>query len=104
MATYLFSERTVLLSGEQEAVARAQELVVRRVQQDPWARGGTYGNEPQQDVVLVRIVVPAAVAGAIIGRQGVNINSLKDATGAHIKVCPLPSPLLSIHIHSPFKY
>ena len=80
------SERTVLLCGEKEAVMHAQELVLQRVQQDPWTRAGTYGTSTP-DLILARIVVPAASAGAIIGRQGSNINALKEQTGAHIKVC-----------------
>ena len=81
------SERTVLLCGEKEAVMHAQELVLQRVQQDPWTRAGTYGMSTP-DLILVRIVVPAASAGGIIGRQGSNINALKKQTGAHIKVRP----------------
>ena len=79
------TERTVLLSGPMKAVMDAQELVLRRIQQDPWTRGASYGSS-SSDQILVRIIVPAAAAGAIIGRHGCNINALKDDTGAHIKV------------------
>lgn len=60
-------------------------------------------DEPLHIHMLVRIVVPANSAGAIIGKQGANINQLKEDTGARIKLVskedsPVPSErIVSIH-------
>jgi len=138
-------ERTVLISGEQAEVMHAQELVLQRIQADPWIQPDTpvpqhllphppppppelshpgvsldgivdYGNAADYsgaaadyggaaaataaaaaavgyampppllpppgsplvtDIMLVRIVIPAPAAGAVIGRQGARINQLK---------------------------
>lgn len=88
------AERTVLLFGEPSQVMAAQELVLARVQQDPWNRqaalGLPFGASPPplspHDPMQVRIVIPAPAAGAVIGRQGAHINALKDETGAYIKL------------------
>lgn len=145
--SHLTLERTVLISGEQAEVMHAQELVLQRIQADPWIQPDTpvpqhllphpppppelshpgvsldgvvdYGNAADYcggagysgtaadyggaaaaaaaavgyampppllpppgsplvtDIMLVRIVIPAPAAGAVIGRQGAHIKQLK---------------------------
>lgn len=121
----------MLISGEQAEVMHAQELVLQRIQADPWIQPDTpvprhllphppspplpelghlhhpgvsldghlvdYGSAAAlgyapptpllpppppatplvTDVMLVRFVIPAPAAGAVIGRQGAHINQLK---------------------------
>ena len=85
-------DRTVFVTGEPEAVQLASELILQRIQADtkPREDGQADDQAPQQqsvsELMLVRIVVPSAAAGAIIGRAGQNINELKEMTGARIKL------------------
>lgn len=73
-------ERILTISGALDAVSKAFGLVVRRMNDEPFDQPSLPGSRS----VTIRLIVPNARMGSVIGRQGSKIKEIQEASGARL--------------------
>jgi heterogeneous nuclear rnp K-like protein 2 len=73
-------ERILTVSGLVDAVAKAFGLIIRTLNNEPLEAPST----PQSKTYPLRLLVPHILIGSIIGKQGVRIREIQDASGARL--------------------
>lgn len=73
-------ERVLTVSGPLEATSRAFGLLVRRLHDEPFDQPSLPGSQ----TYTVRLIVPNARMGGVIGRTGVKIKGIQEASGARL--------------------
>lgn len=94
-------DRVIMMQGSVASVAAALKFIVDKTSQDPAAQvvvapgagaPGTAAEAPVEGapatVVQIRLIVPGAGAGMIIGRGGENIRAIQELTGVRINISP----------------
>ena len=73
-------ERILTISGPVDSVAKAFGLVVRTINQESLHDAST----PQSKAFPLRLLIPHILIGSIIGKQGIRIREIQDASGARL--------------------
>jgi len=73
-------ERVLTVSGLVDAVAKAFGLIIRTLNNEPLDQAST----PQSKTYPLRLLVPHILIGSIIGKQGVRIREIQEASGARL--------------------
>ncbi|WFD35880.1 PAB1 binding protein [Malassezia cuniculi] len=73
-------ERILTVSGPIDAVSKAFGLLVRRLNDEPFDQPSLPGSRS----VTVRLIIPNARMGSVIGRQGGKIKEIQEASGARL--------------------
>ena len=82
-------ERILTVSGLVDAVAKAFGLIIRTLNQEPLEASST----PQSKTYPLRLLVPHILIGSIIGKQGVRIREIQEASGARLNASESCLPL-----------
>lgn len=82
-------ERILTVSGLVDAVAKAFGLIIRTLNQEPLEAPST----PQSKTYPLRLLIPHILIGSIIGKQGVRIREIQDASGARLNASESCLPL-----------
>jgi len=82
-------ERILTVSGPVDAVAKAFGLIIRTLNQEPLERPST----PQSKTYPLRLLIPHILIGSIIGKQGVRIREIQEASGARLNASENCLPL-----------
>ncbi|KAI7074245.1 KH domain RNA binding protein [Hortaea werneckii] len=82
-------ERILTVSGHVDAVAKAFGLIIRTLNQEPLEQPST----PQSKTYPLRLLIPHILIGSIIGKQGVRIREIQEASGARLNASESCLPL-----------
>lgn len=82
-------ERILTVSGHVDAVAKAFGLIIRTLNQEPLEEAST----PQSKTYPLRLLIPHILIGSIIGKQGVRIREIQEASGARLNASESCLPL-----------
>lgn len=82
-------ERILTVSGLVDAVAKAFGLIIRTLNQEPIDQPST----PQSKTYPLRLLIPHILIGSIIGKQGVRIREIQEASGARLNASESCLPL-----------
>ncbi|WPG98124.1 RNA-binding protein rnc1 [Acrodontium crateriforme] len=82
-------ERILTVSGPVDAVAKAFGLIIRTLNQEPLDEPST----PQSKTYPLRLLIPHILIGSIIGKQGVRIREIQEASGARLNASESCLPL-----------
>ncbi|KAF2768529.1 hypothetical protein EJ03DRAFT_273984 [Teratosphaeria nubilosa] len=82
-------ERILTVSGPVDAVAKAFGLIIRTLNQEPLEQPST----PQSKTYPLRLLIPHILIGSIIGKQGVRIREIQEASGARLNASESCLPL-----------
>lgn len=82
-------ERILTVSGLVDAVAKAYALIVRTLNNEPLEEAST----PQSKTFPLRLLIPHILIGSIIGKQGVRIREIQEASGARLNASDQCLPL-----------
>ncbi|PPJ52934.1 hypothetical protein CBER1_11494 [Cercospora berteroae] len=82
-------ERVLTVSGHVDAVAKAFGLIIRTLNQEPLEEPST----PQSKTYPLRLLIPHILIGSIIGKQGVRIREIQEASGARLNASESCLPL-----------
>ncbi|KAK4612089.1 RNA-binding protein rnc1 [Fulvia fulva] len=82
-------ERVLTVSGLVDAVAKAFGLIIRTLNQEPLDQPST----PQSKTYPLRLLIPHILIGSIIGKQGVRIREIQEASGARLNASESCLPL-----------
>lgn len=82
-------ERILTVSGLVDAVAKAFGLIIRTLNQEPLEAPST----PQSKTYPLRLLIPHILIGSIIGKQGVRIREIQEASGARLNASESCLPL-----------
>nr|OQO18170.1 hypothetical protein B0A51_14102 [Rachicladosporium sp. CCFEE 5018] len=82
-------ERVLTVSGLVDAVAKALGLIVRTLNQEPLDQPST----PQSKTYPLRLLIPHILIGSIIGKQGIRIREIQEASGARLNASEACLPL-----------
>nr|POE48679.1 rna-binding protein rnc1 [Quercus suber] len=82
-------ERILTVSGVVDAVAKAFGLIIRTLNQEPLETAST----PQSKTYPLRLLIPHILIGSIIGKQGVRIREIQEASGARLNASESCLPL-----------
>lgn len=82
-------ERILTVSGLVDAVAKAFGLIIRTLNNEALEEAST----PQSKTYPLRLLVPHILIGSIIGKQGVRIREIQEASGARLNASDQCLPL-----------
>ena len=82
-------ERILTVSGAQDAVAKAFGLIIRTLNQESLEAAST----SQSKTYPLRLLVPHILIGSIIGKSGVRIREIQEASGARLNASDSCLPL-----------
>ncbi|KAI9738794.1 MAG: hypothetical protein M1834_008301 [Cirrosporium novae-zelandiae] len=82
-------ERILTVSGMQDAVAKAFGLIIRTLNNEPLEAPST----PQSKTYPLRLLIPHILIGSIIGKSGVRIREIQEASGARLNASDSCLPL-----------
>ncbi|KAF2672400.1 hypothetical protein BT63DRAFT_369528 [Microthyrium microscopicum] len=82
-------ERILTVSGPVDAVAKAFGLIIRTLNNETLEESST----PQSKTYPLRLLIPHILIGSIIGKGGVRIREIQDASGARLNASESPLPL-----------
>jgi poly(rC)-binding protein 2/3/4 len=82
-------ERILTVSGPVDAVAKAFGLIIRTLNREPLEQAST----PQSRTYPLRLLIPHILIGSIIGKQGVRIREIQEASGARLNASESCLPL-----------
>lgn len=82
-------ERILTVSGLVDAVAKAFGLIIRTLNQEALDQPST----PQSKTYPLRLLIPHILIGSIIGKQGVRIREIQEASGARLNASESCLPL-----------
>ncbi len=82
-------ERILTVSGAQDAVAKAFGLIIRTLNNEPLESAST----AQSKTYPLRLLVPHILIGSIIGKSGVRIREIQEASGARLNASDSCLPL-----------
>lgn len=82
-------ERILTVSGAQDAVAKAFGLIIRTLNNEPLEQPST----SQSKTYPLRLLVPHILIGSIIGKSGVRIREIQEASGARLNASDSCLPL-----------
>ncbi|KPI39930.1 RNA-binding protein rnc1 [Cyphellophora attinorum] len=82
-------ERILTVSGAQDAVAKAFGLIIRTLNQESLDQPST----SQSKTYPLRLLVPHILIGSIIGKSGVRIREIQEASGARLNASDSCLPL-----------
>lgn len=82
-------ERILTVSGQQDAVAKAFGLIIRTLNNEPLEAPST----AQSKTYPLRLLVPHILIGSIIGKSGVRIREIQEASGARLNASDSCLPL-----------
>ncbi|KAE9976778.1 hypothetical protein BLS_001846 [Venturia inaequalis] len=82
-------ERILTVSGQVDAVAKAFGLIIRTLNQEPLEAPST----PQSKTYPLRLLIPHILIGSIIGKGGVRIREIQEASGARLNASESCLPL-----------
>ncbi|CAJ2501111.1 Uu.00g039640.m01.CDS01 [Anthostomella pinea] len=84
-------ERILTVSGVVDAVAKAFGLIIRTLNNEPL----TESSSAQSKTYPLRLLIPHVLIGSIIGKGGVRIREIQDASGARLNASDSCLPLSS---------
>ncbi|OKL55687.1 hypothetical protein UA08_09005 [Talaromyces atroroseus] len=82
-------ERILTVSGQQDAVAKAFGLIIRTLNNEPLEAPST----AQSKTYPLRLLIPHILIGSIIGKGGVRIREIQEASGARLNASDACLPL-----------
>ncbi|KAJ9299864.1 hypothetical protein DTO271G3_2748 [Paecilomyces variotii] len=82
-------ERILTVSGAQDAVAKAFGLIIRTLNNEPLEAPST----AQSKTYPLRLLIPHILIGSIIGKGGVRIREIQEASGARLNASDACLPL-----------
>ncbi|KAI9795789.1 MAG: hypothetical protein M1833_006810 [Piccolia ochrophora] len=82
-------ERILTVSGHVDATAKAFGLIIRTLNNEPLEASST----PQSKTYPLRLLVPHILIGSIIGKSGVRIREIQEASGARLNASDSCLPL-----------
>ncbi|KAL1956531.1 hypothetical protein VTO42DRAFT_7094 [Malbranchea cinnamomea] len=82
-------ERILTVSGPQDAVAKAFGLIIRTLNNEPLDQPST----AQSKTYPLRLLIPHILIGSIIGKGGVRIREIQEASGARLNASDSCLPL-----------
>ena len=82
-------ERILTVSGPVDAVAKAFGLIIRTLNREHLEQPST----PQSRTYPLRLLIPHILIGSIIGKQGVRIREIQEASGARLNASESCLPL-----------
>ncbi|OJD27393.1 hypothetical protein ACJ73_01206 [Blastomyces percursus] len=82
-------ERILTVSGMQDAVAKAFGLIIRTLNNEPLEAPST----AQSKTYPLRLLIPHLLIGSIIGKSGVRIREIQEASGARLNASDSCLPL-----------
>ncbi|KAK2790113.1 hypothetical protein FQN52_004986 [Onygenales sp. PD_12] len=82
-------ERILTVSGMQDAVAKAFGLIIRTLNNEPLESAST----AQSKTYPLRLLIPHILIGSIIGKSGVRIREIQEASGARLNASDSCLPL-----------
>ncbi|KAF2399894.1 KH domain RNA binding protein [Trichodelitschia bisporula] len=82
-------ERILTVSGQVDAVAKAFGLIIRTLNQESLESPST----PQSKTYPLRLLIPHILIGSIIGKGGVRIREIQEASGARLNASESCLPL-----------
>ncbi|PNS21415.1 hypothetical protein CAC42_1194 [Sphaceloma murrayae] len=82
-------ERVLTVSGLVDAVAKAFGLIIRTLNNEPMEEAST----PQSKTYPLRLLIPHILIGSIIGKGGVRIREIQEASGARLNASDQCLPL-----------
>ncbi|KAJ9608890.1 PAB1 binding protein [Cladophialophora chaetospira] len=82
-------ERILTVSGAQDAVAKAFGLIIRTLNNEPLEAPST----AQSKTYPLRLLIPHILIGSIIGKSGVRIREIQEASGARLNASDSCLPL-----------
>ncbi|EON68948.1 hypothetical protein W97_08206 [Coniosporium apollinis CBS 100218] len=82
-------ERILTVSGQVDAVAKAFGLIIRTLNNEPLEAPST----PQSKTYPLRLLIPHILIGSIIGKSGVRIREIQEASGARLNASESCLPL-----------
>jgi poly(rC)-binding protein 2/3/4 len=82
-------ERILTVSGHVDAVAKAFGLIIRTLNQESLDQPSS----PQSKTYPLRLLIPHILIGSIIGKQGVRIREIQEASGARLNASEACLPL-----------
>ncbi|KAF4556270.1 KH domain-containing protein 5 [Elsinoe fawcettii] len=82
-------ERILTVSGLVDAVAKAFGLIIRTLNNEPMERPST----PESKTYPLRLLIPHILIGSIIGKGGVRIREIQEASGARLNASDQCLPL-----------
>ena len=82
-------ERILTVSGAQDAVAKAFGLIIRTLNNEPLDQAST----SQSKTYPLRLLIPHILIGSIIGKSGVRIREIQEASGARLNASDSCLPL-----------
>ncbi|KAK4942904.1 PAB1 binding protein [Elasticomyces elasticus] len=82
-------ERILTVSGAQDAVAKAFGLIIRTLNNEPLEAPST----AQSKTYPLRLLIPHILIGSIIGKSGVRIREIQEASGARLNASDACLPL-----------
>ncbi|KAH0415560.1 KH domain RNA binding protein, partial [Aureobasidium melanogenum] len=82
-------ERVLTVSGLVDAVAKAFGLIIRTLNNEPLEAPST----PQSKTYPLRLLIPHILIGSIIGKGGVRIREIQEASGARLNASDSCLPL-----------
>ena len=82
-------ERILTVSGAQDAVAKAFGLIIRTLNNEPLEAAST----AQSKTYPLRLLIPHILIGSIIGKSGVRIREIQEASGARLNASDSCLPL-----------
>ncbi|OJJ85861.1 telomere maintenance protein PBP2 [Aspergillus glaucus CBS 516.65] len=82
-------ERILTVSGPQDAVAKAFGLIIRTLNNEPLDAPST----AQSKTYPLRLLIPHILIGSIIGKAGVRIREIQEASGARLNASDACLPL-----------
>ncbi|EED23448.1 KH domain RNA binding protein [Talaromyces stipitatus ATCC 10500] len=82
-------ERILTVSGPQDAVAKAFGLIIRTLNNEPLEAPST----AQSKTYPLRLLIPHILIGSIIGKGGVRIREIQEASGARLNASDACLPL-----------
>jgi heterogeneous nuclear rnp K-like protein len=82
-------ERILTVSGAQDAVAKAFGLIIRTLNNEPLEQP----SNTQSKTYPLRLLIPHILIGSIIGKSGVRIREIQEASGARLNASDSCLPL-----------
>ncbi|KAI9834990.1 MAG: hypothetical protein M1819_002713 [Sarea resinae] len=82
-------ERILTVSGQVDATAKAFGLIIRTLNNEALESAST----PQSKTYPLRLLIPHILIGSIIGKQGVRIREIQEASGARLNASESCLPL-----------
>ena len=73
-------ERIMSVAGQLDAVSKAFGLIVRRINDEPFDQASLPGSR----AVTIKFIVPNSRMGSVIGKGGVKIKEIQEASGARL--------------------